>query len=345
MSTKLRRKATQKVVAANRRNAKKSTGPKTEEGKRNVAMNRFKHGFYATPDKKTREQMFSTGEDPDLLTRFERNLLRAWQPNDDMQAMIVADLARLYADKANMRRVLRATRQGELRDQEAAIERADLALSHEDAISQIDLRELGYRGMKPCQTALDESQRLLTSLFERNARRAWAGDLSETFALLYGERPHGVGRMIIDLFGLLAEHPEKADVPLDDSGTGLTGTLRLQLATCSERERMAVMFEERHYQMQKAEEAAGDFGSEWLPGSENLGKAQMQEARLDRMIDGKVRLLIRLKRLRHAQPEDFGDGLTLMDEEQPPAEECEGREQPDDGEQGFEPGETEAPNA
>ncbi len=66
MLTKNRRKATQRVVDANRRNAKKSTGPRTEEGKRKVAMNRFKHGFYATPDRKTREQMFSTGEDPRL---------------------------------------------------------------------------------------------------------------------------------------------------------------------------------------------------------------------------------------------------------------------------------------
>jgi len=323
MTKNTQNRLSERKTAANRRNAKKSTGPKTREGKRKACMNRYKHGFYATPDKKTREEMFRIGEDPDLVTRFERKLARAWQPSDDMQAMIVADMARLYADKAQMRKVLRATRLSELREQEAAIERVDLALSHEDAISAIDLRKLGYRGMKPCQTALDESHRLLTSLFERNTARAWGEDpssasgqaLSETFALLYGERPHGVGRMIIDLFGLLAEHPERADVPLDDPRTGLTGTLRLQLATCIERERMAVMFEERHHQMQKAEEAAGDFGSAWLPGSENWGKAQMQEARLDRMIEGKVKLLIRLKRLRHSLPEEFADGLGLIDDD------------------------------
>jgi len=339
-------KVSERRIAANRRNARKSTGPRTPLGKRNACRNRYKHGFYAIPDKKTREEMFRIGEDPDLAARFERRLARAWQPADDMQAMFVADLARLYADKAQMRKVLRATRLGELREQETAIERTDLALSHEEAIDESELRDLGYRGMKPSQAALDESQRLLTSLFERNVARLWgegqedaggdtrlsiAGEapmlgapsratnglgesLSETFELLYGARPHGVGRMIIDLFGLLAEHPEKADVPLDDPEHGLTGTLRLQLATCIERERMAVMFEERHYQMQKAEEAAGDFGSEWLPGSENWGRAQMQDARMDRLIESKVKLLIRLKRLRHSLPEEFDGDLGPIDE-------------------------------
>jgi len=334
-------KISERKIAANRRNAKKSTGPKTPQGKRNACRNRYKHGYYATPDKKTREEMFRIGEDPDLAARFERKLARAWQPADDMQAMIVADLARLYADKAQMRRVLRATRLGELREQETAIARTDLALAHEEAIDEIELRNLGYRGMKPSQAALDESQRLLTSLFERNVARLWKDggeapmlgapsrattasgqSLSETFELLYGAHPHGVGRMIIDLFGLLAEHPEKADVPLDGPEHGLSGTLRLQLATCIERERMAVMFEERHYQTQKAEEAAGDFGSEWLPGSENWGRAQMQDARMDRLIESKVKLLIRLKRLRHSLPEEFQDGLGLLDDGDGSPEDC-----------------------
>ncbi|MGD0696447.1 MAG: hypothetical protein ABSB82_16620 [Terriglobia bacterium] len=307
------RKVTERVAAANRRNARKSTGPRTAAGKRRACVNRYKHGYYAAPDKKAREEMFRLGEDPDLLQQFELKLTRSWRPADDMQAMLVGDLARLYYDKAMMRKVVRATRLSDQREQETAIERVDLALSHEDAISAADLRELGYRGMPPCQAAYDESRRLLDDLFTRNAARHWSGDQSETFKLLYGERPHGVGRMIIDLFRLLAEHPERADAPLDDPAHNLTGTLRLQLATCIEKERLAVMFEERHYQAQKAEEAVGEFGSAWLPGGDNWGKMQMQDARLDRMIDGKVKLLIRLKRLWHSLPEDFGCGLGMID--------------------------------
>jgi len=44
-------------VTANRRNAKKSTGPRTLEGKAIVAQNAIKHGFLAKQD-------LIAGEDP-----------------------------------------------------------------------------------------------------------------------------------------------------------------------------------------------------------------------------------------------------------------------------------------
>lgn len=39
--------ATQKQIKANRQNSKKSTGPKTDEGKKAVSQNAIKHGLFA----------------------------------------------------------------------------------------------------------------------------------------------------------------------------------------------------------------------------------------------------------------------------------------------------------
>ena len=42
--------STKAQVKANRKNAKKSTGPKTTEGKENSSQNATKHGFFACHD-------------------------------------------------------------------------------------------------------------------------------------------------------------------------------------------------------------------------------------------------------------------------------------------------------
>ena len=52
--------STEKQTAANRRNAEKSTGPKTEAGKKRSSQNAFKHGSRSN-------QMIVPGEDPEQL--------------------------------------------------------------------------------------------------------------------------------------------------------------------------------------------------------------------------------------------------------------------------------------
>jgi hypothetical protein len=56
--------ATEKQIAANRRNAAKSTGPRTEQGKARAKMNAFRHGFAAPAwSRATEIEAFSLGPD------------------------------------------------------------------------------------------------------------------------------------------------------------------------------------------------------------------------------------------------------------------------------------------
>ena len=69
-------------IAANRRNAQKSTGPRTPEGKRAVRLNALWHGAFATdpllPD-----------EDPVAFSRLRDGLRRHYQPaSQDEEALV-----------------------------------------------------------------------------------------------------------------------------------------------------------------------------------------------------------------------------------------------------------------
>jgi len=291
MSTKKSRKSSPQRIAANRRNAQKSTGPRGEEGKTRVAMNSYKHGFYAAPDSKTREQMLRLGEDPDLLARFERELTEAWQPTDAMQAMMVADLARLYADKELLRQAVRARRLDQMKSQ----------AEREGPIDKIKLEDFGYRGVAPCAAAFAESQKLLNHLAERLENRQWNADedLNQTIQLLYGKRPQESGRRFLGQFEILAGlRPESDKNPIE-------GCIREIGAEIAEM-KAQVLAEESEYRQLKEKELMDAEDSQCVPGTRGWGMVMKQEARVDRMIDGKVKLLVRLRhqrwRTRRAAP-------------------------------------------
>ena len=72
----------QKQIAANRRNAQKSTGPRSPEGKSIVAQNATTHGFTAnTP--------LIPGEDPTAYGVFKSQLIKELNPQGPTEIMLV----------------------------------------------------------------------------------------------------------------------------------------------------------------------------------------------------------------------------------------------------------------
>lgn len=90
------KKVTPKMIAANRQNSLKSTGPRTRQGKRRASLNSLKHGAFARPDTQLREAMERLGEDPGEYERLRQELMAAWQPFNAIEGMLVGDLADLY---------------------------------------------------------------------------------------------------------------------------------------------------------------------------------------------------------------------------------------------------------
>ncbi len=73
--------ATAAQIAANRRNAQKSTGPRTPEGNAVVAQNAIKHGLLA-------QEVVIKGEDPGEFALYRDGMLVELAPAGQMELML-----------------------------------------------------------------------------------------------------------------------------------------------------------------------------------------------------------------------------------------------------------------
>jgi hypothetical protein len=80
--------ATEKQIRANKRNALKSTGPRTERGKQASRRNELRHGL-------TAEQLVIAGEDPDRFKTLCIALDEEFSPFGPTEEFLVARLASL----------------------------------------------------------------------------------------------------------------------------------------------------------------------------------------------------------------------------------------------------------
>lgn len=80
--------ATDKQIAANRRNAQKSTGPNTDEGKSHSRQNAFRHGL-------TAQTVISLVEKADEYADFEALVITDYEPQTTIERALVERLASL----------------------------------------------------------------------------------------------------------------------------------------------------------------------------------------------------------------------------------------------------------
>src|ERR671920_1687092 len=88
----------EKQVQANRRNALKSTGPKTPEGKEAVRLNANKHGLRS-------QEVLLPGEDEEALKGLDENLRAELQPVGEMENLLVDNIVAAHWRLRRLRRV------------------------------------------------------------------------------------------------------------------------------------------------------------------------------------------------------------------------------------------------
>lgn len=146
---------TRKQIAANRNNAKLSTGPVTESGKTIVAKNAVRHGILS-------REVILKGEDEMALTDFAERMRVELQPVGEVEALLVD---RIIASAWRLRRLVKVEVGIFRREMEGMFgERGDVGLAFirdgngADAFSKLSRYESAIE--RSMYRALHELQRL-----------------------------------------------------------------------------------------------------------------------------------------------------------------------------------------
>src|SRR5262249_1042673 len=128
--------SSEKQIAANRANARRSTGPNTSGGKARSRMNAWKHGLRA-------EKVVIAGEDAEDLQAIQRALWEEHQPEPGMESLLVERLAH-YAWRMRRAVVFEAAllREGPLNLGYADLNAVSILLRYEMALANGSYRTL-----------------------------------------------------------------------------------------------------------------------------------------------------------------------------------------------------------
>jgi hypothetical protein len=202
------REVTEAMRNANRANAWKSTGPRTEQGKRNSRGNAFRHGIFGNKLCPWGEAL---DEDSADYQRFCERYREALQARDDFEALLAADMARtqwrlerlLHAEAAGLA-WQRAKFENEHRRKEAG-EGVGIRAGFE----QIASHKGGYGALPESEGKYELILFILRTLLTEAQTDGYTETGVQCLRVLYGPQP-GVAKQVffIDEYNALQPRPE-----------------------------------------------------------------------------------------------------------------------------------------
>jgi len=279
-------KLTPSQLESNRKNAQKSTGPRTEAGKRRVALNALKYGCYTGPH--TMEQsMLLLGEDPHEFKAFRDSLIESRQPADAIERMLVEDVAMLAWKKRRLNRAQQGLQLRNLEMLELDRHRQVLEVGRESAdVSQEEVLKSGLRRVPKSPARFGEILSQLDTLAALVKRQDFSQDIEPVIAMLYGETPTLRGAQIANIYEKLGEEGVETE-----EQRALAASLKIAI----EEETRDVMeeytlFLQEHVHVSPAlrDSALAPIHPQWI-------SIVRQEYTLDRLIERKLKLLTQIQ--------------------------------------------------
>jgi hypothetical protein len=281
----IRKPVSSRKRAANRRNARASTGPRTLEGKRRSRLNALVHGRYA---RVAPRNLAALGEDPREYQTLLAELMEAHQPANSSERMLVEDIAALRwqrrrAERGQSGKQARAVEELEFRRRRQAIE-----LRRTDAPVPFAALKLGLRTVEDSPGKFRMLLSYLEAILVSAQSRQFSPVVRDMLRTIYGIAPPASGLEIISFWDKLSKSPPSS--PEDDRLLSLCGRLEREIAVATE-EFEVYKAEQVEVSDARRDAALAPAGPEW-----KLILRQMNM--IDRNLDRKLRLLLEVQRAR-----------------------------------------------
>jgi hypothetical protein len=308
MSLRKSPQLTPALLAAARHNAQHSTGPRSPAAKQNSKLNALKHGGYVR-DKNQRQAMLALGEDPEQLQTLTEELMSAFGPGDTFWEKQIEDLAWLYCRRERLERAQEGLRQRALqavddwqhrRRQEMARVTFD-ASQHE--MLNVELSQSTDRGVA-LRKILSYLELVREEIKQGAFRPRQYAVLEPLYKGMMGWRPALIFRLLHRFSDPVHLRDQREDEEYRQFILRATGDAceppgepeRQELLRLLEEEIASVGEEFAYAEKANEERAAIERDACLAPEGETWRMMLRQEAALDRSIDRKVRILLRLRK-------------------------------------------------
>ncbi len=308
MSLRKSPQLTPQLLAAARQNAQHSTGPRSPAAKQNSKLNALKHGAYVA-DENQRQAMRALGEDPQEFENLKQELKSAFGPGDALWQKQIQDLAWLYcrrerlarAQEGVMRRALLAVEDWQHRRQQEMARVTFAASRHE--MFEVDLSESTDRGVG-LRKMLSYLELVQEEVKQRTFRPRQYAVLEPLYRGMMGWRQGLIFRLLHrfsdPLYVAVRQEKDeeyrqflcKQDPACEPPGE----PERQELLRLLEEEIGSVREEFAYAEKANEERVAIEREACLAPEGETWSMMLRQEAALDRSIDRKVRILLRLRK-------------------------------------------------
>jgi hypothetical protein len=308
MSLRKSPQLTPALLAAARQNAQHSTGPRSADAKQNSKLNALKHGAYVVEENR-RQSMLALGEDPEQFQTLTEELMSAFGPGDALWEKQIEDLTWLYSRRERLERAQEGLRRRALQGiddwqhrRQQEMERVTFDASQHQVLD-VDLPESTDRGVALRKT-LSYLELVREEIKQRTFRERQYAVLESFYQGMMGWRPGLIFSLLhrfsdpMHLREQQEEDEEYRQFLLKEGADCVPPgePERQELLRLLEEEIASVREEFDYAEKTNEERAAIERDACLAPEGETWSMMLRQEAALDRSIDRKVRILLRLRK-------------------------------------------------